>query len=46
MGKGSKRRPMLISQAEYDLRWKYAYGGMSLSEFKRKLRALRAKNGR
>lgn len=45
--KGSWRRPMQISQAEYDLRWKFASGGMTLKEFERKLKKLREKeNGR
>lgn len=43
--KGSWRRPMQISRAEYDLRHKYASGKMSFKEFEKKLKQIRGKNG-
>ena len=43
MGKGSKKRPTLVSQAENDLRWDYVYGTMTLSEFESKLLEIRRK---
>ena len=46
MGKGSKRRPRLVSKAEEDLRWLYAKseGRMSLDEFNRRLAKIRKEN--
>ena len=42
-GKGSNRRPTLVSKAENDLRWKYAYGNMTFKEFESRLRDIRRK---
>jgi hypothetical protein len=40
-GKGSERRPCLVSRAEYDLRWEYGQGGMTLDEFNKRLKEIR-----
>jgi len=37
MGKGSSRRPRLVSKAEEDLRWKYYKGEISLTTFNKRL---------
>jgi uncharacterized membrane protein len=41
MGKGSNRRPMQISQKEYDLRWEYGKGKITLEEFNKCMEELR-----
>ena len=48
MGKGSKRRPRLISKEEEIFRWKYAMGeypGMEEWEFHEKIKILRGDRG-
>ena len=39
-GKGSTRRPTLISREEEDLRWKLAYGEIKREEFDKKMEQL------
>lgn len=41
MSKGSHRRPTLVSKAENDLRWKYAYSDMTFYEYEQRLRKIR-----
>lgn len=43
MSKGDKRRPRATSREEYDLRCKYAYGGMTFAEFECKYKELKKK---
>jgi len=43
-GKGSKRRPCLVSRAEYNLRWDYAYGRITRREFDTGLKAIKSGN--
>lgn len=40
MGKGSKPRPCATTREEYDLRCKYAAGGMSFAEFEQRYKEL------
>jgi len=43
-GKGDKRRPAQVSNAEKALRWEYAYSDtMTLSEFESRLQEIRCK---
>ena len=47
MGKGSKRRPALVSEEELDLRWEYAmghYNGM-LEDFEKEINEIRERTG-
>ncbi len=44
MGKGSKRRPTLITKEAEDLQWKLAYGKISLIDYKRKREQLEKTN--
>jgi len=48
MGKGSKRRPMQISQDEYILRWAYARGELIITEeeFNKRVKTIREKTGK
>jgi len=41
MGKGSGRRPCLVSRAEEDLRWDLKEGKISLATFKKKIKKLK-----
>ena len=43
MGKGDKRRPMLVSQKEYSLRWQLLLGEVTPPEFFAKLKKLKGK---
>jgi len=44
-GKGDKKRPAQISQAEQDLRWEYAYSDtMTTDEFDKRLKEIRSAN--
>lgn len=43
-GKTDKRRPMLISQEEYNLRWQLLSGEVTPEEFFAKLKKLKGKN--
>jgi len=45
MGKGSNRRPMLISQQEMDLRWAMYDGSIRMSdkEFNKRIRKIRSR---
>jgi len=40
MGKGSTRRPTLISPEEERLRWKLAYGKITFKEYERRYKQL------
>ena len=48
MGKGSKRRPMQVSQEEYILRWAYGRGEiiMSEKEFNKQVAEIRKRTGK
>lgn len=46
MGKGSGRRPTLISREEEELRWALAYGGITRQEFDRKMKSINRKRKR
>lgn len=41
MGKGSKRRPRLVSREEEDLRWDYAQGKIGPRTFDKRLKEIR-----
>lgn len=43
MGKGSQRRPRLISAEEEDLRFRLAFGDMDKKTFDREMKKLRNK---
>ena len=45
MGKGDKRRPRLVSRAEYELRYSYAYGDITKEEFLKQLKEIRNVSG-
>ena len=40
MGKGSKRRPTLVSKQEENIRWKLKEGKITFKEFERKMKLL------
>jgi len=40
MGKGDQPRPRLVSTKEYNLRWDYAEGKITLATFNRRYKAL------
>lgn len=42
-GKGDKPRPRQITREEEELRWKYAFGGMTFDEYEAKYKKLKAK---
>lgn len=42
-GKGSKRRPTLVSREEEDLRWELAYGRITRRTFDEKMVELKEK---
>ena len=48
MGKGSKRRPMQISDEEYNLRWAYAHGELRITddEFNKRIIEIRKRTGK
>ena len=48
MGKGSNKRPTLISKEENELRWKRAFGEIDLTEeeFNKKINKIRKKTGK
>lgn len=51
MGKGSKRRPMQVSQEEFDLRWDYAHdkelrAKISKEEFDERINDIRKRTGK
>jgi hypothetical protein len=45
-GKGSQRRPTLISREREELQWALAYGRITFEQYKRKLRVLKSKRAR
>lgn len=45
-GKGSGRRPTLISKHEEDLRWKLAQGKITFNEFEKRIKELRLEEKR
>ena len=48
MGKGSKRRPVQVSEEEYVLRWAYYRGEIKISdaEFNKRIREIRERTGK
>lgn len=45
MGKGDKRRPRLVSRAEYELRYSFAYGEVAKEEFLKQLKEIHDVSG-
>jgi len=41
MGKGSQRRPMLVSEEEYSLRWNLAWRLITPAKYKKKIKTIR-----
>ncbi len=41
MGKGSKKRPCLISREEENIRWALVYGKISFKKFEEKMKKIK-----
>lgn len=45
MGKGSQRRPCLLTREAENLQWKLAYGKIAFADYEVKVKKLKAEKG-